>query len=98
MNKHAISHTAAETPLIKADPNSPAIRVTGADSAMIKAGTHFDGHVWDGDTSVVMPAGGLEAGADYGVMIATDGVSPQAVKLIGAIPEICFAGFHFAPG
>jgi hypothetical protein len=91
--------TESETPiLIKADPHSPLLKVTGRDSLVIKAGTAFDGDEFPEDLPVAMPTGGLEAGADYAVMMTPHGI-PHAVKLIIA-PDSphAFAGFHFAPG
>jgi hypothetical protein len=94
MNKQATIERAAP-PLTKADPNSPVLKVYGRDSVLIKSGTSFDGVDFSEDTAVVMPAGGLEAGFDYGVICGLDTI-PQAIKFAGLAP--CFAGFHFAPG
>lgn len=72
--------------------------MTGRDTIVIKAGTSFDGDEFPDELPVMMPEGGLVAGFDYAVIIGSHGI-PQAVKLIGTIlPDICFAGFHFAPG
>jgi hypothetical protein len=97
MNKQARIEEGPTPILTKADLNSPALKVTGRDSVAIKSGTGFGGDHFPEELEVMMPAGGLEIGADYAVICGAGGV-PQAVKLIGEMPDICFAGFHFAPG
>jgi hypothetical protein len=89
---------AAAPPLTKPNPNSPALKATGRDSIVVKAGTGFAGYTFKEDTPIAMPKAGLEAGADYAVLFAV-GDGPSAVKLIGAPEnELCLGGFHFAPG
>jgi hypothetical protein len=97
MNSAATKMEFSPPPLSKIDPASPVLKVTGRDSILIKAGTNFRGDHFPQDLPVLMPHGGLEIGADYGVMLGGDRI-PQAVKIVGAIPDVCFGGFHFAPG
>jgi hypothetical protein len=98
MNAHEkVKTETGHARLSKTDAGSPVFKVTGRDSLAIKVGLYFNGDKFAEELSVLMPSGGLEVGADYGVIIGSDHV-PQAVKLVGAIPDICFAGFHFAPG
>jgi hypothetical protein len=87
--------------LVKADPSSPALFVTGPNTISIKAGTRFAGYTFTEDAPVVMPAGGLMPGCDYAVTVA-DGVG-AAIKLdaspaASTSPGALLGGFHFAPG
>jgi hypothetical protein len=83
--------------LIKADPNSPAIEVTGRDGLAIKPGTIFDGFTFTKNTPVAMPADGLAPGADYAITVVDGGA--VAFRL-DAVPTASshLGGFHFAPG
>jgi hypothetical protein len=86
---------AATSPLIKADPNLPALIVTGHDSISIRKGTHFHGAVFDQATPISLPA--LEPGADYAVTV--NGGSAAAFRLDAAPAASSYiGGFHFAPG
>lgn len=95
MNKPISVQSAASPVLIKTDPSSPALLVTGSSSIAIKAGTTFAGIFFSGDTPV--PGIDLIPGADY-VVTAADGSfalnrtrgMPQGDDILG--------GFHFAPG
>ncbi|MES5483614.1 hypothetical protein QMZ05_12720 [Bradyrhizobium sp. INPA03-11B] len=80
--------------LTKTDPNSPALKVEGLGSVLIKAGTAFAGVQFDADTAVRID--GLEPGTDYLVLVA-DG-APIAVKYAGDDGDAYLGGFHFAPG
>jgi hypothetical protein len=97
MNSAATKMEFSPPPLSKIDPASPVLKVIGRDSVLVKAGTNFRRDHFPEDLPVLMPHGGLEIGADYGVMLGGDRI-PQAVKIVGVIPDICFGGFHFAPG
>jgi hypothetical protein len=83
--------------LTKTDPNSPVLKVTGRDTIVITAGTNFDGRLFQDDQQVLMSDGDLEVGADYGVICHRSG-AVHAIKIATSLPDICFAGFHFAPG
>lgn len=80
--------------LVKADPNSPALKVEGLGAVLIKAGTTFAGVHFEGDTAVRID--GLEPGNDYLVQI--EGGIPVAVKYADGESDTCLGGFHFAPG
>jgi hypothetical protein len=98
MNKQTdVPSAAIEPHLKKADPNLPALVATGAAAISIRAGTIFAGVAFTAETPVRMPGEGLEAGADYAVVLL--GNDAAAVKLDG-VPsgETCLGGFHFAPG
>src|ERR1700733_9687564 len=97
MNKPARAEGASLPALTKKDSHSPLLRVTGCDSVSIKGGTIIDGDEFPEDLPVLMPSAGLEAGADYGVVIGSHGV-PQAIKFIALDSPAVFAGFHFAHG
>ncbi len=83
--------------LIKMDQNSPILKVIDRNTVAIKSGTSFDGDNFPKDLAVMMPAAGLDVGADYGVICGLGGV-PQATKIVGELSDLCFAGFHYAPG
>jgi len=98
MNKHATKIKGANSLLVKTDPGSPALKVTGRGTVIVKAGTRLGEHRFTADVDVRLPAAGLEPGSDYGVMLGHEFV-PQAIKLITATPlDLQIGGFHFAPG
>jgi hypothetical protein len=83
--------------IVKKDPRSPMLEVTGRESLVIKAGTIVDGRRFKTATPVKLPAYGLAPGTDYGIVLA-DGL-PHALRAY-RVPsgEGCIGGFHFAPG
>ena len=95
MNTHAKADTLARPTLVKPDPHSPALKVTGRDSLVIKAGTVFAGRAFAEDTAV--RHAGLIPGADYAVRLA-DG--EWGAEHLAGIPtgDDLLGGFHFAPG
>jgi hypothetical protein len=87
-----------EWPLLdKHDRNLPALKVTGRDTIVVRAGTSFGGKVFEVDTRVELPPA-LDVGADYAVEVV-DG-APIADKIV--TPPVAslslLGGFHFAPG
>ncbi|QOG20423.1 hypothetical protein [Bradyrhizobium sp. SEMIA] len=80
--------------LVKADPASPALKVEGLSTVLVKAGTHFAGVSFAADTEVKITS--LEPGNDYLVEI-NDG-ELVAVKFADGGGGLCLGGFHFAPG
>lgn len=97
MNQQAnVKPKPATASLVKTDPNSPALLVTGRDQVTVKAGTVFAGVTFDKDTAVVFDVA-LEPGSDYGVVVKDGKLgyvqltsTPTAADILG--------GFHFAPG
>ena len=98
MNKHANLATAAKSALVKADPNTPALLVTGRDAIAIKPGTIFAGRTFDQDTHVPLPAEGLSPGADYGVVVTADAIKLEKLTFAPLLTGAYIGGFHFAPG
>ena len=96
MNAHESISTPTAPLLVKADPNAPALIVTGAETISIKSGTSFAGRNFDTDTRVLLPEK-LEIGGDYYVSLDDDGC-PHAELAQGSPQSSDFAGFHFAPG
>jgi hypothetical protein len=99
MNSHAALKTglaAATATMVKKDPNSPALLVTGRDSIAIKAGTIYAGVTFDKDTPVVFDIP-LEPGCDY-VVVIKDGAVGYAHLTSPIVGDDILGGFHFAPG
>jgi hypothetical protein len=97
MNVHAKNEATASL-LSKADPNLPALIVTGPQSIAVRAGTIFDGHTFDVETSVLLPDTGLIAGADYVVAVSRLGVAIAGAVEVPPSDVTFLGGFHFAPG
>ena len=97
MNKRATVKKArkAKAILVKRDRGSPAIKVVGRATIMIKAGTIFAGTTFKKDTHVFVQE--LVAGTDYAVHVS---VGKAYVKeLTGAkLKPSILGGFHLAPG
>ena len=95
MTAQAAPAPLAEPRLIKPDPSSAALRVTGRDSLVVKAGVRFAGHLFAEDMPVDF--GLLIPGADYAVTL--DAGVPVA-RQASAVPEgeTLLGGFHYAPG
>jgi hypothetical protein len=96
MNATALKATGSPLSLIKTDPNSPALIVTGLDAISVKAGTIFRGRTFDTDTPVVIDVA-LEPGTDYAVTIK-DGALGYARLDAAPTGDDVLGGFHFAPG
>jgi len=97
MNVHATKEAAAASMLMKADPNLPALIVTGTQSIAIRVGTTFDGHAFDVETPVLLPDT-LFAGFDYVIAVDRMGVAMAVAIEVPPPDDSCLGGFHFAPG
>lgn len=83
--------------LVKTDPASPVLKIIENGGIAIKAGTTFGRRVFEADTPVEMPAGGLMAGWDYDVVVG----EKLAAVLTGSADmndPLIIGGFHVAPG
>jgi len=86
--------------LIKRDPTTPALLVTGRDTIAIKGGTVFAGCIFPEDTPLHAPASGFEVGTDYGVAVDVDDAAPARIEKLPTSYSgwKYLGGFHFAPG
>jgi hypothetical protein len=83
--------------LVKRDKTSPAIKVIGGGSVVIKAGTTFRGVAFKKFAYVTPPREGFTPGSDYAVTIERGKAVAQLMKTAN-IPANAIGGFHFAPG
>ena len=95
MTARAAPAPLAEPRLIKSDPSSPALRVAGRDSLVVKAGVRFAGRLFAEETLVDISEG-LIPGSDYCVVAFEDDV-PRAWRGL-PIGDDVIGGFHYAPG
>lgn len=99
MNTQAKLKTEASVPvLVKADPTSPVIKITGRDIVSIKAGTSFGPHTFESETGIPFPEGHPKIGCDY--VVVDDFGKLCIVEATGSSPngDFVLGGFHFAPG
>jgi hypothetical protein len=88
---------ASKASLQKSDAAVPAIKVTGAMTAVVRAGTRFAGVHFRTDSKIAPPDGGYVAGTDYAVHVVRG--KPLARPLTSANPgRFVLGGFHVAPG
>jgi len=97
MNAQDSKTAGATALLLKAEPTTPCIIVTGPQSVSIKGGTTFADCVFAQDTPLPEPAAGWAPGADYGVKVLAAAI---VVDKLASAPDfsIYLGGFHFAPG
>ena len=98
MNANADEATTMASPLVKADPNGPALFVTADGFIAIKAGTQFGGRAFAEDAALLAPDGGFVAGSDYVVIVPADAAPTVAALTSPTLPAGALGGFHFAPG
>lgn len=96
MNSLAQKTQSVTALLVKVDPTTPALLVTGPSAIAIKAGTVFAGHTFTVDTPVVIDVA-LVPGADYGITVSAGAVGYAKLTSVPTDTDI-LGGFHFAPG
>lgn len=96
MNVHE-SSLVQNSRIRKANSALPALVVMGPETVAIRAGTEFNGKLFEAD--VIVPFAGMEAGSDYAIIFDPDTAVPRIEKLASAPsdPNI-LGGFHYAPG
>jgi len=85
------------TSLMKANPNAPALIMTGPQQISILSGTAFAGLTFAEDTPVAIAPGLLQPGHDYAVTVV-DGKATVTETASATLADNVLGGFHFALG